>query len=255
MPFCANIFYRTYEGGARGFSFPIILLHGAGSTHMGWPFSLRHLPGQRVFALDLPAHGKSEGACYQSLTGLARHLHAFLQEMGLYRVILVSHSMGGALALTYAATYPGRVRGMILLGCGQTFHIPTTLLDTLRRPAKLEKALNFIQTNAFAVGFPHTLRREIIRPMYHIRPNILRTDLSMCVDFSPPPSLKKFPGPVSIIGGMEDVFTPPSSLRQLHCTLPDSRLTFLSAAGHMLIFEKTELIQKLMGGFLKIAAR
>ena len=40
---------------------PLVLVHGAGGDLMQWPTDLRRLPGRRVFALDLPGHGKSGG--------------------------------------------------------------------------------------------------------------------------------------------------------------------------------------------------
>jgi pimeloyl-ACP methyl ester carboxylesterase len=62
MPICAELFYRNYPGGSEGFVFPVILLHGAGGSLMGWPSNLRRLPGQRIFTrparprpLDPPA--------------------------------------------------------------------------------------------------------------------------------------------------------------------------------------------------------
>ena len=38
---------------------PVILIHGAGGSHLTWPAEVRRLPGQRIFALDLPGHGDS----------------------------------------------------------------------------------------------------------------------------------------------------------------------------------------------------
>ena len=39
----------------------LVLIHGAGGSHLVWPAELRRLGGVTVYALDLPAHGKSDG--------------------------------------------------------------------------------------------------------------------------------------------------------------------------------------------------
>ena len=40
---------------------PLVLVHGAGGSHLDWPPDLRRLAGMRVIALDLPGHGRSPG--------------------------------------------------------------------------------------------------------------------------------------------------------------------------------------------------
>ena len=58
MPQNAEIYYRiSQEGNAE--SAPVILIHGAGGTHLHWPPQIRRLSGYRIYALDLPGHGIS----------------------------------------------------------------------------------------------------------------------------------------------------------------------------------------------------
>jgi len=250
MPYCADIFYRTYKRKDGEFTYPVILIHGAGSTYLGWPYQLRRIPGQYIIALDLPAHGKSGGACCRSISELVERLHEFLQEAQIYQAVFVGHSLGGAIALSFAAAYPERVRGLLLLGCGATFNIPPHLLDMLRRPARLSQAVNYFKKNAFATGFPYKHRQKIISPMHELRANILLSDLSMCNRFSAPEKLKFLQCPIEIIGGEMDTIAEPKSLRELDRLLPLSRLRLLPGAGHMLIFEKTEELAQVLSDFL-----
>ena len=55
------LFYRLSANDLTGRRPPLLLIHGAGGTHMHWPASLRRLPGWNVYAIDLPGHGKSAG--------------------------------------------------------------------------------------------------------------------------------------------------------------------------------------------------
>lgn len=89
MPIAAGLYYAYSEGGNQGAAStlqpPVILIHGAGSSHLGWPAALRRLPGCRVLALDLPGHGRSAEVGLQSLDATADRLVDFLEAIGLYQ--------------------------------------------------------------------------------------------------------------------------------------------------------------------------
>ena len=56
-----RIFYSEWRGDPRGKRPPLVLVHGAGGTHLHWPPQLRRLRDTDVYALDLPGHGHSPG--------------------------------------------------------------------------------------------------------------------------------------------------------------------------------------------------
>jgi pimeloyl-ACP methyl ester carboxylesterase len=250
MPFSADIFFRTFEGGTGGFQYPVVLLHGAGSTHLGWPWQLRRIPGLNICAIDLPAHGNSNSACCRSLDELTGYLKSFFNRMGWYQVILVGHSLGGAAALTFAAAYPELVRGLILLGCCAAFQIPSELLDLLRPPAKLERAVHFISNTAFSNAFPHVERMRVTAPMLKLRPSTLLSDLMLCDRFRLPDRMAKFDKPALLIGGIKDAYAPPTALRRLQNALPNAQVYMLPDASHMMMFERTEVVLNRMRDFL-----
>ena len=68
MPIAADLYYHAYQEGEK---LPVVLIHGAGGTHLFWPSEIRRLLGFRVFALDLPGHGKSSGRGLQSIAAYA----------------------------------------------------------------------------------------------------------------------------------------------------------------------------------------
>ena len=88
------------------------LLHGFGASADSWnrfakPLTKRY----RVIAPDQPGWGAStriETASYGYPAQIER-LHQFLSALGLKRVHLVGHSMGGFIASAYAARYPDEV--------------------------------------------------------------------------------------------------------------------------------------------------
>ena len=62
---------------------PLVLIHGAGASHLDWPPDLRRLPNVRVIALDLPGHGKSTGPSRTTLDAYAADVRALLDGLAI----------------------------------------------------------------------------------------------------------------------------------------------------------------------------
>ncbi|HEX3585607.1 MAG TPA: alpha/beta fold hydrolase [Candidatus Angelobacter sp.] len=100
----------VYSEGGNGE--PVVLLHGFGASADSWnrfakPLTRRY----RVIAPDQPGWGAStriETASYGYPAQIER-LHQLFSALGLKRVHLVGHSMGGFIASAYAARYPSEV--------------------------------------------------------------------------------------------------------------------------------------------------
>ena len=97
---------------------PMLCVHG-GAAHGHWfdfvaaGFTSDH----HVLALDLRGHGESEWADPPMYTfrTYADDIEAFAEKLGLRDFVLVGHSMGGMVALTYAATHPGRAARLVVV--------------------------------------------------------------------------------------------------------------------------------------------
>jgi pimeloyl-ACP methyl ester carboxylesterase len=252
MPFCAELFYRSYNGESEGFVFPVILLHCAGGSLMGWPSNLRRLPGQRVFALDLPGHGHSAPPACRSMHGLVRKLHQFIREMGFYHVVLVGYSLGGAVALSYASAYPEQITALIAISCGDQFEMPQELLGKLRKPADTRKAIEIFSKAAFHPKFSQAERRTILAPMSKMDSSVLLADFSIGADFCFNTLSQKLHFPSLFIGGSNDLISPPASLRRLSRYFERSSVALIEKAAHMVVYEKNE---ELRGKVFKFLAR
>src|SRR5919201_2969349 len=85
-----------YEAVGTG-ALVLCLVHGSGGTGAVWIRQMEALADTaRIVALDLPGHGESEGADIGTIADAARVVHAFVDALGLNRVVLGGHSMGGA---------------------------------------------------------------------------------------------------------------------------------------------------------------
>ena len=101
----------------------VLLIHGWTCRSDDWAGTIDALKDHyRISALDLPGHGRSGAADFEDWTvsGMAKVVAKAVTEMAGHPVVLVGHSMGGAVALE-AARLLDRVAGVILV---DTFVIP-----------------------------------------------------------------------------------------------------------------------------------
>ncbi len=116
----------------------VILVHGLGGFAESWRYNVGALADRAtVYSLDLPGFGRSaKPPTRYRLAYFARALHGFVEALGLPHVSLVGHSLGGAVAVTYALTHPARVERLALLGAlvpgfGYQMSWPYRLVATL----------------------------------------------------------------------------------------------------------------------------
>ena len=97
---------------------PMLCVHG-GAAHAHWFDFIA--PGfnaaYHVRSLDLRGHGDSEWADPPAYfyKDYASDLNEVVEKLDLRDFVLVGHSMGGAVALLYAATYPARVKTLVVV--------------------------------------------------------------------------------------------------------------------------------------------
>lgn len=96
---------------------PVLLLHGYSADLNNWLFNAPVLAEARpVYAIDFPGHGGSDKEVDDgSAVFLATVVRDVLAALGLSKVHLVGHSMGGAVATRFTADSPGSVASLSLL--------------------------------------------------------------------------------------------------------------------------------------------
>lgn len=121
MPYIQRDEVRIYyEDGGRGT--PILLSHGFAASSQMWQGQVEAF--QHAFRLirwDMRGHGSSDSPDDQSLysqTQTVEDMRAILDELDIEQAIIAGHSLGGFLSLAFHATYPDRVKALILQGCG-----------------------------------------------------------------------------------------------------------------------------------------
>jgi pimeloyl-ACP methyl ester carboxylesterase len=104
---------------ASGTGPPVILLHGVSLSAAAWAPLFTALPGRRLLAIDLPGHGLSDPESYRR-DHVRQKAHMMIEDifdaLGLEEAPIVGHSLGGMLALWYAATGARRISSLIAIG-------------------------------------------------------------------------------------------------------------------------------------------
>ncbi|HET7408469.1 MAG TPA: alpha/beta hydrolase [Mycobacteriales bacterium] len=103
---------------------PIVLLHGLSSQRHFWDLVVPSLLGAPVVALDQRGHGDSESpddsAPDFSQEAAADDVATALDALGLSRAVVVGHSWGASVALTFAARHAERALAVVAIDGGFT---------------------------------------------------------------------------------------------------------------------------------------
>ncbi len=250
MPIHAGIY--AFEHLARTPQCPsIVLIHGAGGTHLHWPPQIRRLPDAQVYAIDLPGHGKSEGRGRQSITDYVESTLAWLDERKIHQAVFVGHSMGGAVALTMAIQHPERVLALGLVGTSARLRVDPVLLANTNHPETFPSAIHTIIERAFGPQAPQRLIQLATKRMAEIRPVVLHSDFLACDAFDVMRSVVEIQVPCLVLCGENDLLTPPRHAQYLADQLPNAESQILPQAGHMLQLEEPAAVAQALTNLLE----
>jgi len=255
---------------SQGSGLPVIMIHGLAASLHDWDFLFPSLvdSGYAGYALDLLGHGESpkpDSRKYQ-IDWLFDHFVEWMESLHLNEpAVLISHSLGGHIALEYARRFPERTRGSILV---DPFYSPNQLppflrlvyrqpliggLAAVRAPKRLFRIIVDLTSVAmgYSAGGLHALPKEVraqtaldysrTAPGVYYLPTTLR-DLT--------PLLPSICTPSLVVWGERDKTLAPSSFSKLVAALPKSKAESIRA-GHVPHQSKPEWFNGLVLKFLK----
>ena len=187
---------RVVEDGS-GEKTPVLFAHSFGGSSAQWSPQLKHASEtRRAVALDLHGHGRSDastGAPYD-VRSFADDIAAAADGLDLERFVLVGHSLGGAAGISYAADYPQRVAGLVLVAT------PGRLPDEQVRGilGSLDKdydgTMTTIWKRLLANATPAT-RRTVEGESDRMPEKVARKIIGATFEFDPVPGLEAYSGP------------------------------------------------------------
>jgi len=229
----------------------VILLHGAGGNNLSWLPEFRRMQDQRIYAIDLPGHGKSEGIGRQSIADYARCALDFLDALKIQKAVFVGHSMGGAIALWLGIHSPSRVLGLGLISTGPRLRVSPTLLSSSSVEATLPLAIKTTIDLAFGPHANPRIKELTAQRMGEVRYPVLYGDFMACDAFDETSLLGRASKlPTLIVCGTEDRMTPLRYSETMHLRIKKSILHVVQGAGHMIIQEQPQTIANTLHLFL-----
>jgi pimeloyl-ACP methyl ester carboxylesterase len=236
----------------------VVLLHGITGHARVWDhLAERLLPGRRVLALDQRGHGDSDPAPdddYRVAT-MADDLAAFTGSLRLERFSLVGHSMGGRIAIKYAADHAARLDRLVIVDIGPD--IEPAGLQRVR--AMMAQSPERLETEEWAVEYVRRanplqdldLLRARVRHGLKRLPDgglawkyakglrdMMRAGRRDVVDLWEP--LPRIACPTLIIRGAESDILSPAVAKKMAERLPDGRLVEITGAAHTVPADRPE---------------
>ncbi len=250
MPSIGDIYYHFSGEGGSGHKPVVVLIHGAGGSHLHWPAEVRRLRGCLVYAPDLPGHGKSDGRSRQTIGDYADVLIDWLTELGIHSAFFIGHSMGSAIALTLGLDHPEHVSGLVLIGGGVRLKVSSQLLDYTDSPTTYLTAIKTLIDWSFSEHTPIRMKELAEKRMAETRLSVLSNDLHACDEFDETNRIERIRRPTLILCGREDRMTPLRYSQFLSEKIPGAVLRVIPDAGHMVQLEKPFAVADLTREFL-----
>ena len=221
---------------------PLVCVHGAGGSSVLWMDVVRRLsPMRRVVAPDLPGHGQSQLWNPPDDVSIEMYRDAVgtvCAQLEIERAVLVGHSMGTLVCLAAAAAWPERVAGLVLVGGGARIAVaPQVLLALTDDYARFGK---WLARTAWSPATPLDVVERWGALVLTAEQQVTRADFRAVERFDGTPLCARVRAPTLVLGGADDLMTPPALSLALAAAIPGARAVIVPQAGHMLAQEQPE---------------
>lgn len=238
--------YAYLEGGEGE---PLLLLHGFGGNKDNFTRVARFLtPHYRVIVPDHIGFGESSHPADIDYSGSAQaeRIRELARALGLKSVHLGGNSMGGQIALSYAARYPGEVASLWLLNPAGMWSAPRSeaariVIETGRNPLIVRSEDEFAQLFDFVMSDPPFVPRPILNVMAQERIRNVALEERIFTHIVADSVEKRVDGlhtPALIVWGDLDRVIHVGTAGLLHKMMPRSQVIVMPGIGHVPMVER-----------------
>jgi pimeloyl-ACP methyl ester carboxylesterase len=163
------------------------------------------------------------------------------------KIILIGHSLGAAIAMQFAITFPQGIDGIAVVGGGLKMPVNPSLLDFLKtNPAEaIELICKFSLAKDNRPRFSEALKKSLSAANV----NVLYEDLTACDKLDLTEKIKNITVPALVICGVEDKMMPADFSRQIAKNINGAKLCLVEGAGHMVMMEKQKEFNDALNAF------
>jgi len=226
---------------------PVVLVPGADGIKETFRYQVPSFSERyRVISADL----RGEFPADATFDRFADDLLELTERLGTGPVLLLGQSLGGAIAMRFAARHPERVRGLVLcntltrvsyehVGLNRTALTPLAMATTRYLPTPLARLAADLWCRERVWIFEDSPGCEkVVEYALHTGPRTVpprtsarRVGLLKGLDLRP--ELAGIGAPTLVVKGSEDRYTPPAWCREIAALIPDARYVEVPGTGHV----------------------
>ncbi|MEU0557939.1 alpha/beta fold hydrolase [Dactylosporangium sp. NPDC006015] len=249
---------------------PLVLMHGTGGHLEAYARNVPALAGRfRVIAYDFPGHGHTTLATRDlEIADYTTHLHGLLDTLGVERAHLSGESLGGWVAVKYAAAHPDRVARLVLNTPGGTMATPEVMerIRTLSQAAADDPTPERIRARlAWLMAEPASVTEELvaIRQAIYAQPGFAASMRHLLCLQDPdirrrnlitPAELGAVTAPTVVVWTSDDPSGPAAAGLEMAEQLPHGRFALIDRAGHWPQWEQPDAFHRIVLEHLAVAA-
>ena len=223
----------------------LVFIHGAGGGAYSW-YRQKEYFGDRADPISLPGHPEGQGE--KQIAPYVTWVKDYVQRQGYLDVVLVGHSMGGAITQRIALERPDWLKAIVLVGTGARLRVLPGIFEELK--TNYEGYIHNSLTRGAANLSPEDVerRRAWLRQM---DPMVIHGDFEACDTFDIMSEVGQITLPTLIIVGRDDVMTPVKYAEYLSQKIPGSRLVIIEGAGHAVPMERPDEVNRAIDEFIQ----
>lgn len=231
---------------------PLLYLHGTSLGNLWLDYHNALAQEFHLFAPDLPGFGLTPRPDWmRNMDDYVLYLRDLLDALGLEKVALAGHSLGGWMAAELAVWFPERVSKLVLSNAAgiRVKGSPVANLFAMN-PQEIVNTV-FEDLMAAMPLMPPELNTDYFMAQYRERMTLASLAWNPHFDPKLERRLSGLKCPTLIVWGENDRLIPPVYGETLQKVIPGAKLVTLAGTGHMPMFEKTAEWSKAIIDFLR----
>lgn len=241
---------------------PLLILHGVFGSGENWlTVSKQFMPHFEVFLIDQRNHGRSPHSDSFSYELLVEDLRQFADEQGLKSFFIIGHSMGGKVAMKFAARYPQRLEKLVVVDIAPRYYAPhhQEVLKALRavdlentksrQEAEAAMAPYIPEADTRQFLLKNLYRKEDGQFAWRIHLDVLEREIANigeALQVNQPITV-----PTLFVKGERSRYISEQDVNQIHELFTQAKVETIANAGHWVQAEQPQAFADLVLGFLQ----